>query len=481
MMKLMRYLLLLPLWLLLFACEKVEESMPDGQGVLRVGVALQGFSRAETPGDGSIYDGGGMEDLTLVVVDPNSKVAAKQQLTALTGDDRLVKEVVFEHLNIGNHTLYAYANTERSFLSEAKTLLASLEVGASFGAAQRDALFTERAGTSAPQTNQTKPLLLTASKEVAIEMGTTSTSITLLRPVARFEVLLNNHATVPMTVTSLSMSAFNPSTGYLLPHGGVLPASLKYNNLPSYDSYTGGTDLIVAAGAEQTIYRTELFENRAPSYTLDLGLAITTSVTKITTENVTTLARNTPYLLKNRETGHYLIDNNGTMAVVASLDNLGSIEQAQWRFSNTSSGYLTNVATGNRFYRSTEASNSGSNLTFGKNGNYYNISYRSVIRTYYYLRDNKGSVGYANVDDETRDWQLQTYSTSTAVETIPHTAEDLQLYVVDPQTAAVTPMREQLRNQHIKVTINAYYSEQLGSFRFEVTSWAKKNEEVEFN
>lgn len=480
MKKLMRYLLLLPLWLLLFACEKVEESMPDGQGVLRVGVALQGFSRAETPGDGSIYDGGGMEDLTLVVVDPNSKVAAKQQLTALTGDDRLVKEVVFEHLNIGNHTLYAYANTERSFLTEAKTLLASLEVGDQFGTAQRDALFTTRTGTSAPQTNQTQPLLLTAAKEVAIEMGTTSTSITLLRPVARFEVLLNNHATVPMTVTSLSMSAFNPSTGYLLPHGGQLP-TLNYRNLPSYDSYTGGTDLIVAAGAEQTIYRTELFENRAPSYTLDLGLAITTTVTTTSTETVTSLVSNTPYLLKNRSTNHYLIDDNGEMAVVASLDDLGSIEQAQWRFSSTSSGYLTNVATGNRFYRSTEASNSGSNLTFGTNGNYYNISYRSGSR--YYLRESNSSLSYSSSSSQTqaRDWQLQRATTSTAVETIPHTAEDLQLYVVDPQTAAVTPMREQLRNQHIKVSINAYYSEQLGSFRFEVTPWAEKNEEVEFN
>ena len=478
MKKLMRYLLLLPLWLLLFSCEKVEESMPDGQGVLRVGVALQGFSRAETPGDGSIYDGGGMEDLTLVVVDPNSKVAAKQQLTALTGEDRLVKEVVFEHLNIGNHTLYAYANTERSFLSEAKTLLASLEVGDSFGAAERDALFTTRTGTSAPQTNQTQPLLLTASKEVAIEMGTTSTSITLLRPVARFEVLLNNHATVPMTVTGLTMSPFNPSTGYLLPHGGVLPASLTYNNLPSYDSYTGGTDLIVAAGAEQTIYRTELFENRAPSYTLDLGLAITARVNSVVTTNQTNIATNTAYLIHNVGTGSYLIDNNGRLAVVGSLNDLSSIEQAQWRFSGKSSGYLTNVATGNSFYRSTQANTSTNRtLTFSNRDN-------GVFWIYYsssYLNDNNGVIQYGSVFDSRREWNIQTYTTSSSVETIPHTAEDLQLYVVDPQTAAVTPMREQLRNQHIKVSINAYYSEQLGSFRFEVTPWAEKNEEVEFN
>lgn len=473
----LRYLLLLPLWLLLFSCEKAEETVPDGQGTLRVGVALQGFSRATTPGDGSIYDGGGMEDLTLVLVDPNARVAAKQQLTALTGDDRVVKEVVFEHLNIGNHTLYAYANTERSFLTEAKTLLASLEVGDSFGAAERDALFTERTGTSAPQTNQTEPLLLTASQEVAIEMGTTSTSIVLVRPVARFEVLLNNHATVPMTITGLSTSAFNPSTGYLLPHGGVLPASLTYRNLPSYDSYTGGEDLVVAAGAEQTIYRTELFENRAPSYTLSLGLAITTTVTTTSTETVTSLVSNTPYLLKNRSTSRYLIDDNGEMAVVASLDEAPSIAHAQWRFSGPSSGYLTNEATGNRFYRSTEASSTGQSLTFTKSGNYYRI----MGSNNRYLRDNSGSLSYANSSNNSTYWQLQRVVTSSSVQTIPHEAEGLQLSVVDPQTAAVTPMREQLRNQHIKVTINAYYSEQLGSFRFEVTPWTEKNEEVEFN
>ena len=118
----LKYLMLLPLWCLLFACEKQEVPQPDGEGALCVSVQLQDFARAATPGDGSVYDGGGMEDLTLVVVNPKGEVAAIQQLTALSGDAQKVKEVVFEHLNIGNHTLYAYANTERSFLTDWKII-----------------------------------------------------------------------------------------------------------------------------------------------------------------------------------------------------------------------------------------------------------------------------------------------------------------------------------------------------------------------
>lgn len=472
-----KYLLLLPLWALLFACEKHETQHPEGTGSLRVAVQLQGFSRAATPGDGAVYDGGGMEDLTLVVVNPHGEVAAIQQLTALSGDEQKVKEVVFYNLDIGNHTIYAYANTERSYLTEGKNFLASLNEGDAFGAAQRDALFTTRTGTAAPETDPSKPLLLTAKQDVTIELGTTSVSIVMVRPIVRFEVVLNNHAAVPMTVTNLSTSAFNPSTGYLLPHGGAIPASVTYRNLPSYDSFTGGTDLVVPANAEQTIYCTELFENRASSYTMNLDLAITTQVESIVTKDVTSMQSNTAYLLRNRSTNRYLVDDGGRMALVSTLDDAISLEHAQWKFSSTSSGHMINVATNNRYFRGTSAASSGSNLTFSKSSNYYRIYYSSR----YYLRDNSGSVSFGNTTNNTRDWLLQTVSFVTNTTTIPHSAKNMQLYVVDPSTAAVTPMTEQLRNQHVKVAVNAYYNEQFGTFRFEVTPWAEKNEEVEFN
>ena len=142
-----------------------------------------------------------------------------------------------------------------------------------------------------------------------------------------------------------------------------------------------------------------------------------------------------------------------------------------WRFSSTSSGYMTNVATGNRYYRSTTAASSGSNLTFRMNSGYLRIYYSSR----YYLRDTNGSVSFANVSNTTRDWLLQELNGQTASLT------NSQIEVIDPVTAAVTPMREQLRNQHIVVEINAYYNDTSDTFNFRVLPWNEKEEEVEFN
>jgi hypothetical protein len=145
-----------------------------------------------------------------------------------------------------------------------------------------------------------------------------------------------------------------------------------------------------------------------------------------------------------------------------------------WRFSGTGSGYITNVATGRKYYRSTSAANSGSSLTFGFSDGYLRISYKSGKSTYY-LRENNNSVSYNTSTSNNSYWTVQKIGGKTA------TISNSQINVVDKQTAAVTPMTEQLRNQHIKIVINAYFSQTDGQFNFTVLPWAEKNEEVEFN
>lgn len=480
-------LLLVPLWLLLFACAKEENPTPDGVGQLVVSIDTGAFSRADSPGDGNIYDGGGMEDLTLVLVNPNGVVAAIERFTDLTGDEQRVKRVSFEHLDVGNYTVCAYANTRRSYLNEAETLLSTLAVGDAFGAAERDALFTTRTGRDTPAMSATEPLLVTAVQEVAIEMGTTTTSLVLLRPIVRFEVRLHNHATYPMRVTDVTTSDFNPSTGYLLPHGGVIPSSAAYRALPAYDTFTGGTDVEVAAGANTVIYRTELFENRAADYTLGMELSISVPMESASTQNVNTLAAGTQYALLNRSSDRYLIDNGGQLSAVDALTDAPTMQHALWTFSGTGSGYLTNVATGNRYYRNTTAASSGQNLTFTKSGNYYRISYSTGSGrnpTTYYLHDSNNAISYqANTSNtsNSRDWRLQSVTIYNSTTTLTKTVEASQLYVIDDKTAVARPMTEQLRNQYITVTVNAYYDELEGIFNFEVLPWNEKRADVEFN
>ena len=446
------------------------EHLPSGQGSLSVVINATSVTRATTPGDGDIFNGGGMEDLTLVLVNSMGYISEIQQILSLTGEEQRIKSVTFVNLDVGNYMLYAYANTERSLLSEVRDMLATLEVGDSFDSSRYDALFTTLTNRETPTLDSTNPLLLTASKALSVGVENSSTTIDMLRPIVWFEVRLFNHSDYPMQVDDVSFSNFNPSTSYILSKDGAIPSSVTYRGLPLYTTYSGGEDVVVPAATESCIYETALFENRAPSYTMSLTLKV--GSTQLVT--ATSISTSSTYALKNRATGSYLVDNgSGRTAMVSSIDEALSADHAMWRFSATRSGYLTNVATGNRFYRSTTAANSGSNLTLSFSNSYLRIYYNSR----YYLRDNNGSPSFANITTQNRDWILQKMESTQQTASINNS----QINIIDMKTAAVTPMTEQLRNQHIKVVINAYYNDIDGQFNFVVLPWTEKNEEVEFN
>ena len=448
------------------------EHLPSGQGSLSVVINATSVTRATTPGDGDIFNGGGMEDLTLVLVNSMGYISEIQQILSLTGEEQRIKSVTFVNLDVGNYMLYAYANTERSLLSEVRDMLATLEVGDSFDSSRYDALFTTLTNRETPTLDSTNPLLLTASKALSVGVENSSTTIDMLRPIVWFEVRLFNHSDYPMQVDDVSFSNFNPSTSYILSKDGAIPSSVTYRGLPLYTTYSGGEDVVVPAATESCIYETALFENRAPSYTMSLTLKV--GSTQLVT--ATSISTSSTYALKNRATGNYLVDNgSGRMAMVSSIDKALSADHAMWRFSETRSGYLTNVATDKRYYRSVTSANSGSNLSFSKPNSYYRISYYN--RSTYYLRDNNGDALFSTGNANSRDWILQKMESTEQTASINNS----QINIIDMATAAVTPMTEQLRNQHIKVVINAYYNEIDGQFNFVVLPWTEKNEEVEFN
>lgn len=442
------------------------------QGSITVTLNATSVTRATTPGDGDIYSGGGMEDLTLILVNSMGYISEIQRLSSLAGEEQLVKSVTFINLDVGNYMLYAYANVERALLDEVEAMLIPLKAGDLFDDSLYNALFETLSGRETPTIDDSHPLLLTASKPLSVGVENSSTTIDLLRPVVWFEVRLFNHSDYPMTISEISFSNFNPSTGYVLPKDGDIPSSVSYRGMPLYDTYTGGADIVVPAATESCIYETTLFENRAPSYTMSLSLMVESS----SLETSTSLSTSAIYALKNRSTGRYLVDNgSGEMAVVSSISEAASPDHAMWRFSSTSSGYITNVATDKRYYRSVTSANSGSNLSFSKSNSYYRISYYN--RSTYYLRDNNGDAIFSTGNANSRDWILQQLQSVQRTASISNS----QINIVDMETAAVTPMTEQLRNQHIKIVINAYYNEIEGQFNFVVQPWIEKNEEVEFN
>ena len=447
---------------LIAACSKEHTpEWKEGNASLTLEVATSALTRASAPGNGDLYNGGGMEDLTVVLVNSSNVIAAKQQVTGLTENDQKIKVVTLDGLDVGNYTLYVLANTERGLFSEAKTLLSGLNVGDLWN---KDALFTPLTGTDVPTMNDHNPLLLTAAKAVTLGINDNYTTIDLLRPIVWFQVKLYNHSDKEMEVSNLSFGNFNPSTGYLFPHDGAVPSSVQYRSLPA-----SGGGITVSAGKNWVVYETTLFENNAPdSYTMSMTLQTEGS----TMVNATSIATNTRYALKNRS--NYLVDNDGTLGVATYTGVVP--DEALWTFSGTSSGFLTNVGTGNKFYRSTSHSDSGDNLTFNNTNGILKINYTTgsgMNKKTFYLRDSNSEVKYEN-NNSYNQWQLQTISGQASLTNAP-------LMTVNNETGAVEKMNKQIRNQHITVTVNAYYNEKESTFEFEVEPWTEKNAGVEFN
>lgn len=454
-------------------------------------------------GDGNLSDGGGMEDLLLVLVNPNNKVVAKKlyeyntstatwsgdELSAYEGNKSVTTS--FTDLDVAIYKIYTYANINRSlsYFGDLKTMLNNIVVGNDFALA--DATFDDlgnSTSTTAPTVDASNPMLLTACEEVHIEVGTTQAVVEMLRPLVEFNFKVVNHSSKQLNITNLKFKNFNPQTSYITPHDAIYAEDATnniYRELPA-SGFSNTTPAVIAANGESVIYNTYLYENTSATdrYQFDISLAlpgavVETSILKYNglTEHNGTLAAGTPYVLKNTSGNYYLIDNGGQLSLVNAINGTNFLN-AEFTFSGQNSGYLTNMQTGNKFYRSTEATGSGDALTFSHQGSgEYRISYVEGSghwsTTYYLRRSSSNNVQYGD-NTNNSNWQLYVVSTTQETQTQPVdplTASDQQIsYIQDNGVAA--PLTQMLRNQKVTVTLNVYFEETSGVFRFYVEEWS---------
>ncbi len=454
-------------------------------------------TRAEL-GDGNTFDGGGMEDLVLVLIDEGDRVVSKKTFTfngsVWSSSDAIIDSNVenksittsFTDLDVAKYTVFAYANVNNSlpYFGDIKSKLDAVTVGGTF--ALEDATFDvlgNADSTITPTVNSTDPMLLTARELVEIEVGANTAVVEMKRPLVEFNFKVVNHSSKQLNITNLKFKNFNPQTSYITPHDAIYAEDATnniYRELPA-SGFSNTTPAVIDANRDSVIYKTYLYENTSATdrYQFDISLAlpgatVETSILKYNglTEHNGTLAVGTPYVLKNTSGNYYLIDNGGQLSLVNAINGTNFLN-AEFTFSGQNSGYLTNMQTGNKFYGSTSASESGDALTFDHQGSgEYQISYKSGTRTYY-LRRNNSSVEYNRTSTSNRDWQLYDVSTTQETQTQsvdPLTASNQQIsYIQDNGVAA--PLKEMLRNQKITVTLNVYFEETSGIFRFYVEEW----------
>ena len=490
------YSILLFVAVLATACDRPHEVVVEqGSGTLVVTIAPAEIIGVEETrgelGDGNVADGGGMQDITLILVDPHNIVVNKKQLTydgvAWNGAEISASEgnkqitTAFEGLDIANYDIYAYANVQgrTDIYSSIAEQLEAVEINSEFTLA--DVTLPQLTGIATPEKSDTMPMLLTASKRIPISIGSTSTVVELQRIMAYVELIVVNNSSKKLNINSLKFNNINPATAYITPHDEILASGVD-NTYRSLPDFVGPVD--VDALSEKTVYGTYLLESMGDkslyAFDINIGIDATTSssvtkydgLTKLTGtfENGAIHALGYTY----NGTEYFLADDgDGNLTALTELND-DNFMRAEWYLYK--SGYIRNVATDNNFYGDT-VKDSGDKLsfTYDENGTYYISAKFSGVFKYLQYYNNKIQYYYNNGSLTT--WQLYTVKTS-----ISTGDDDLfepkqiteQISVIDGAGIA-KPMTEIRRNSHISIVLNVYYDEVTGGFKFEVEPWESVN------
>lgn len=492
------YSILLFFALLATACDRPHEVVVEqGSGTLVVTIAPAEIIGVEETrgelGDGNVADGGGMQDITLILVDPHNIVVNKKQLTydgvAWNGAEISASEgnkqitTAFEGLDIANYDIYAYANVQgrTDIYSSIAEQLEAVEINSEFTLA--DVTLPQLTGISTPEKSDTMPMLLTASKRIPISIGSTSTVVELQRIMAYVELIVVNNSSKKLNINSLKFKNINPATAYITPHDEILASGVD-NTYRSLPDFVGPVD--VDALSEKTVYGTYLLESMGDkslyAFDINIGIDATTSssVTKYDglTKHTEKYVQESIYVLGYTYDGieYYLADDGDGNLVALTELNDDNYMRAEWYLYD--SGYIHNVATGNNFYGDT-VKDSGTQMYFAydENGTYYISAYVGGSPYLKYLQYYNNVIQYYFTTSSLTTWQLYTVKTS-----ISTGDDDLfepkqiteQISVIDGAGIA-KPMTEIRRNSHISIVLNVYYDEVTGGFRFEVEPWESVN------
>ena len=259
--------------------EGARTTVQDGELriVLNTG-AVQ--TRATTPGDGVVADGGGIyldgsnvPDLVILVADSNGDIVQTYPgSNATLGADptTTAMSVSISGLSDGAHTVYAFGNTEGLWAMEsggsAVTDLSSLTTSSEVEALQFSALSAD----TCPELTASR-LPSSATGSVTITNGNGEISLEMIRCVAKVSMEFVNK-----TGASLELDGFNfsiedlcPDRGYVAYHAlPNVPASISYGDIVK----NVGDDVTFSNGESKT-YTFYVFPGTAPDgkYLLNAG------------------------------------------------------------------------------------------------------------------------------------------------------------------------------------------------------------------
>lgn len=478
---------LLILVLALTAC--AGNSPMNGNEEDKACIVLSFNTRATTPGDGNASQGGGMNDLLVILVDNDQSdnvVRAVQSFSDLSSVTRQV--VSFDNVALGAYSIYAFANYSNNSLFSG-TAFASLEEGDNFTTAMADASFASLSGAGttpdAMFRSSDGAMLLTARKDLDVKLGSNTCTVEMLRPLVHFLVEVNNHSDHKMMVdrSSLSFSNFNASTSYVVAHDGMNTGT--HRAMP-----TQSGEVEIEAHEAASVYDCYIYENQASAYHFGMKL-------NMWTESTETFAGYTISYTRNGTT-YYLYNNNGTPALRTTYN-----ENCLWDIVPTGDN-------NNTYYIMSDVG-TAPYLCIRRSGNYNWYTYSTVMYTanssnyviklqiYGYQPETNftSTIGYTtwnryvygnnygqlSASSSSRTWQMTRVMDNGGGPGYRQIASfsGRQLTKVDAVTGKPSPLSEMRRNSEVKVTLNAYFNENSGEFDYAVEAWDNCNNDIEFN
>lgn len=464
-------------------------------------------TRSVTPGDGYTSDGGGMNSLWILVVDNDGEQAVNlvRRIEKVTLNGVTSHTFSFDNVTLGSYSIYAFANVETSS-QNVRTLLSgsigALAVGDEFDASHYDMTFAQLQGDHIPdvegEIGVLTDMLLTARKDINISYGSNSVTVEMMRPLVNFRLHLRNNSDRAMRVLlpTVSFSAFNPTTGYVIAHNGEIPSTVEYHKLPKYSGAVS-----IPAGNVGSIYDVYIYENRAPEYSF--GMEVQVASEAIDSYNGALIS----YIDAGQT--YYLYNNNGTPAVQA-LTTAPTGNDYIWNFvvtegdgvyklQNVGNGMYLSLIAGNMhlvtprnasslpitgrlqsFTDDATLESTDINVPDFTGGN--SVTVQSVISRMstpkaVYLAGVNGALA---LSENTMQWNISaTTAYSDGWQTFANVA-DRKIKVVEAGTSQAVDMTEMLRNQRVTVLVNAYYNDTTAEFEYELEAWKEIANEVVF-
>lgn len=465
-------------------------------GTLTLNISADAVSKAASSGVLSDQEDKLIKTLTVWLVQDGTVKYLKEP--HISNPNALSETVTFENVLRGDYKLYIVANYDGN-------LATTYPIGSTSLTGLQKHVLGEISDGASPTYASANGVPASLEMDISVSPGNNIVSAHLKRAVGRLSIAFRNMTEHDLYVGDMSLSAYNPSQGYLFSQNHSLPISSQYRAFPSLSGDP------IPIENETVVFDHYLYETGYPSspfeLAFDAGLytsetAPTYQNTSVTTEKVTlgpnksSLSTGNMFMIHSYASPKFYVgaDDSGLVCTEfgsdANIVNSTVVDNYLWTFEN--GNYIKNVATEKYMTVSTSpgVSNDPVKMSVQDAGDYFYIRNNNDNN---YLTLNATNTGLTSVYNTPYYWHLReaTRTTNTETKKAFTGAESTFLARMEKDHTHVMkyldsygiaqPLTHICRNEHIKLTVNVAYQQSTGGFDIRVTGWTEKNKETTFD